>query len=89
MNTYDFIAANKAIVIVRKTYGEDLLNLSKALYKGGIRLMEVTFDQQDPACAEKTSEAIKMLIESHGDKMMFGAGTVLTVNRSMQHAKPR
>ena len=81
MNTYDFIAQNKVIVIVRKIYGEDLLNLSKALYEGGVRLLEVTFDQQDPMRAEKTAEAIKMLCGCHGDKMMFGAGTVLTIEQ--------
>ncbi len=81
MNTYDFIAANKIIVIVRKAYGKDLLNLSRALYEGGVRLMEVTFDQQDPMRAEKTAEAIKMLGAYHGDRMMFGAGTVLTIEQ--------
>jgi len=81
MNAYDFISANKVIVIVRKMYGDDLLNLSKALYAGGVRLMEVTFDQQDPLRAEKTAAAIAMLGECHGDKMMFGAGTVLTIEQ--------
>lgn len=81
MNTYSFISENKAVVIVRKTYGKDLLNLSKALHEGGVRLMEVTFDQQDPMCAQKTAEAIKMLGDYHGDKMMFGAGTVLTTEQ--------
>ena len=81
MNIYDFIAENKVIVIVRKIYAEDLLNLSKALYAGGVRLMEVTFDQQDPMRAEKTAEAIRALGEYHGDKMMFGAGTVLTIEQ--------
>jgi 2-dehydro-3-deoxyphosphogluconate aldolase/(4S)-4-hydroxy-2-oxoglutarate aldolase len=79
MSTYSFIADHKVVVIVRKMYGEDLLNLSKALYEGGVRLMEVTFDQQDPACAKKTAEAIEMLNAHHGEKMMFGAGTVLSV----------
>jgi 2-dehydro-3-deoxyphosphogluconate aldolase/(4S)-4-hydroxy-2-oxoglutarate aldolase len=81
MNTYDFVSENKVIVIVRKIYGEDLLNLSKALYEGGVRLLEVTFDQQDPMHAEKTASAIEMLCEHHGDKMMFGAGTVLTIEQ--------
>ena len=81
MSTYNFIAEHKVVVIVRKIYGKDLLNLSKALYEGGIRLMEVTFDQQDPQHAVKTAEAIKMLGEHHGDKMMFGAGTVLTIKQ--------
>lgn len=78
MNTVDFIKENKIITICRKVYGQDLLNLASALYKGGVKLIEVTFDQADPGCIAKTSEAIRSLYEKFGDKMMFGAGTVLT-----------
>lgn len=81
MNTEDLILKSKIIVIVRRVYGEDLIELSKALYEGGIRLMEVTFDQSDPDCMEKTTEAISMLNKYHGDKMLFGAGTVLSVDQ--------
>ena len=79
MNTlYEQILQEKIIVIVRGTYGEDLLTLSNALYAGGIRFMEVTFDQKDPACLEKTAQAIAMLTSAHRGRMSFGAGTVLT-----------
>lgn len=79
MNTlYEQILQEKIIVIVRGTYGEDLLTLSNALYAGGIRFMEVTFDQKDPACLEKTAQAIAMLTAAHQGRMSFGAGTVLT-----------
>jgi len=81
MKTEDLILKSKIIVIVRRVYGEDLVELSKALYEGGIRLMEVTFDQSDPDCMDKTTEAISMLREYHGDKMLFGAGTVLSVDQ--------
>jgi 2-dehydro-3-deoxyphosphogluconate aldolase/(4S)-4-hydroxy-2-oxoglutarate aldolase len=40
--------------------------------------MEVTFDQADPDCVQKTCEAISMLREKMGDDMLFGAGTVLS-----------
>jgi len=65
------------VAICRKVYGEDLMKLSDALYEGGVRLMEVTYDQSDPDCLKKTSEAIRQLIARHGD-MAFGAGTVIT-----------
>lgn len=78
MNTLEFIQENKVITICRKVYGEDLLNLAGALKAGGVKLMEVTFDQADPDCIAKTSEAIHSLCEKYGDEMMFGAGTVLT-----------
>ena len=37
------VLENKIIAIVRGVYGEDCLNLAKALYEGGIKLLEVTF----------------------------------------------
>ena len=36
------VLENKIIAIVRGVYGEDCLNLAKALYEGGIKLLEVT-----------------------------------------------
>ncbi len=72
------ILEKKIITIVRGTYGRELLCLSRALYDGGIRFMEVTFDQSDPACLDKTAEAIAMLDENYKGAMHFGAGTVLS-----------
>lgn len=43
--------------------------------------MEVTFDQKDPACIEKTTQAIAMLRAAHGENMHFGAGTVLSAEQ--------
>ena len=65
------------VSICRKIYGEDLALLSDALYAGGVRLMEVTYDQSDPDCISKTSQAISLLQARHPD-MFIGAGTVLT-----------
>lgn len=81
MNTLDFIQNNKVITICRKVYGQDLLNLAAALYEGGVKLIEVTFDQADPDCIAKTTECIRQLCDNFGDKMMFGAGTVLTTGQ--------
>lgn len=70
---------NKIIAIVRGVYGEDCLNLAKALCKGGIKLLEVTFDQSKPEQLTRTSDTIKLLVEKMGEEMSFGAGTVTTV----------
>lgn len=78
MNTLDFITDNKIITICRRVYGMDLLRLADALYTGGVRMIEVTFDQADPDCIAKTCDSIRALFDHFGDKMMFGAGTVLT-----------
>ena len=78
MTTLDFILKYKVITICRKVYGDDLLQLAHALLEGGVKLMEVTFDQADPNCIEKTSGALQMLVDEFKETMMFGAGTVLT-----------
>lgn len=78
MDTLNFILENKVITICRKVYGENLMKLAEALFNGDVKLIEVTFDQADPNCIVKTSEAIHMLVEKFGDHMMFGAGTVLS-----------
>ena len=78
MATKDFIIKHKIITIYRKIYGDTLKRLAEALHAGGIRMMEVTFDQQDPDCIKKTAGAIQMLAGAFGESMQFGAGTVLT-----------
>lgn len=82
LNLKDLLLEKKIIAIVRGTYGEDLKNLATALYKGGIRFIEVTFDQKDPQCLEKTSAAIRLLcslkLEDCSEPLWAGAGTVLT-----------
>jgi len=69
----------KIIAIVRGVYGEDALNLAKALYAGGIELLEVTFDQSKPESLNRTSDTVRLLCQELGDKMYFGAGTVTTI----------
>lgn len=69
----------KIVAIVRGVYGEDALNLAKALYAGGIELLEVTFDQSKPEALNRTSDTIRCLVNELGDKMAFGAGTVTSL----------
>lgn len=69
----------KIVAIVRGVYGQDALNLAKALYAGGIELLEVTFDQSKPESLNRTSDTVKLLCQELGDKMYFGAGTVTTI----------
>lgn len=75
-----FIEDNKVMVICRGLYNEDLMKVVDALYAGGVRLAEVTFDQNDPDAVEKTSGAIRQLKEKHPD-MKVGSGTVTSVEQ--------
>jgi len=49
------------------------------LRKGGVHLLEVTFDQKSESERVRTVETIRLLNEELGDTMEFGAGTVTTV----------
>ncbi len=72
---------NKIIAIVRGVDKSRVVDTVKALYTGGIRLVEVTFNQSSPTCIEDTVESIKMICEAMGDKVCVGAGTVMTVEQ--------
>lgn len=85
--TREWIERYKVIAIVRKMYGGLLRDTAGALREGGVRLIEVTFDQADPDCLAKTGEAIALLAEAFGDGILPGAGTVTTPEQADAAAK--
>jgi len=70
------VLEHKIIAIVRGVDGSSVLKTAQALYEGGIRLVEVTFNQKDPSSWCQTAEAIRSIRAEMGDKMLVGAGTV-------------
>lgn len=70
------VRKEKLVVIVRGIARENLLPLAEAMYKGGVRLLEVTFSQNGSTSDEQTADNIKLLAEAMKGKMMIGAGTV-------------
>lgn len=75
------VKENKIIVALRRVPADKMEQTAEALYKGGIRMLEVTFDQADEAGAEKTAAAIRAVKNAMGDKLMVGAGTVMNVEQ--------
>ena len=73
------IEKEKLIAIVRGVSADQCSKVANALYAGGVRLMEITYNQKDPASWQQTAEAIGALTEEFGGKMLFGAGTVTNV----------
>lgn len=73
-----FISKHKVVVICRGLYGEELIKTIGALYAGGVRVVEVTFDQSDPEAITKTSHAMKTIIKNFPE-MKVGSGTVTCV----------
>jgi 2-dehydro-3-deoxyphosphogluconate aldolase/(4S)-4-hydroxy-2-oxoglutarate aldolase len=75
------IEKEKIIVIVRNISREKLVPLCEAMYEGGIRLLEVTYDASGKISDKETAENIKRLSERFYGKMYIGAGTVLTTKQ--------
>ncbi len=71
----------KIIVVCRGIEGSEIVNVATALYNGGIRFMEVPFNQADPGSFPETARKIKTVREALGDKMYVGAGTVITMEQ--------
>ena len=66
----------KLVAIIRGMDPDVCLKLADAYVRGGIRLVEVTFDQTgDP---RKTVEAIRAIRQAFAGRLHVGAGTVLT-----------
>lgn len=77
-NTIEQIEKNKVIVIVRGVEKEKLIPMCQAIYDGGLRLIECTYDASGKISDEEIAGNIKMLAEYFEGKMLVGAGTVLT-----------
>ena len=73
------VAENRIITIVRGVYGEQIVDLAQALYAGGIRMMEITFDQKNTQDWNRTAQAITCVAEKMKGRMLVGAGTVTSV----------
>lgn len=72
------IREEKIIAIVRGVGAQQCMKVADALYEGGIRLMEVTFDQKNPASFKATAGAISAIGKAYEGRMLVGAGTVTT-----------
>jgi len=73
MSTLSQILEHKIIAIIRGANPADVLKIAEALYKGGIRILEITMNSAQPLIV------IKELNDKFGDRMIIGAGTVLDV----------
>lgn len=72
----DFIESERVIAVVRGIAPEKCLLVADALYKGGIRLLEITYDMKRPEAAKETAASIAAITKEFGSCMKIGAGTV-------------
>lgn len=73
------VLEHKIIAIVRGIDQEKTIQIARALYEGGVRFIEVTFNQKNPDKFYETADCIRAIREAMGDKMYVGAGTVTSV----------
>lgn len=71
------IRDEKLIVIIRGVKEEQMLPLLHAMYDGGIRLAELTFDPLDETPNTLTANLVRAAKKEFGDRMHIGVGTVL------------
>ncbi|HBE01901.1 MAG: hypothetical protein A2096_17175 [Spirochaetes bacterium GWF1_41_5] len=76
MDVFALIKQERFIALIRHVSCTVMEDVVKALYAGGIRIVEVTFNPSDPQTMNHTSNAIKIAIQGG---MITGAGTVLSV----------
>ncbi len=81
MQTKSFIETFKIIAIVRGVEKEKIVETARALYEGGINLIEITFNQADPERQRDTTDSIKMIYDALGDRVCVGAGTVMSLRQ--------
>lgn len=72
------VEKEKIITIVRGITGEKLVMLAEAMYNGGVRLLEITYDAKGIISDEEIAKNIEILVKQFEGKMFIGAGTVIT-----------
>jgi len=76
MTTLEQIFEHKIVAILRGCNPSNIVEISQALYEGGIRLLEITLNSPGAL------DAIQQVASQFGDRMVIGAGTVLTVDEA-------
>ena len=79
MKGVDFIKENKFIAIFRHIPKEYAKEAARAIYDGGVRIFEITFNPSSETTIEDTKEIIRTVKETLGDIVSVGAGTVLNL----------
>jgi len=72
------VLGRKVVAIVRGFGPETCLRLAEAYAKGGLGLVEVTFDQRAPETWKDTAASIAAIRERFAGALRVGAGTVLS-----------
>ena len=69
----------KLIAILRGVPMDRVDGVVGALVRGGVRVLEFTFDHDQPDCVAANAAKIRHTVEKFGDQVLVGCGTALTV----------
>lgn len=78
MTPLEYVLQRKIVAIVRGLKPDYIVRLGHAFEEGGIGLMEVTYNQKAPETWKDTAAAIEAVEKEFGDRVLVGAGTVIT-----------
>jgi 2-dehydro-3-deoxyphosphogluconate aldolase/(4S)-4-hydroxy-2-oxoglutarate aldolase len=73
------IGEEKLVAILRGVPMDRIEGVVGALVRGGVRILEFTFDHDDPDCVKTNAEKIRRTVEKFGDQVLVGCGTTLNV----------
>lgn len=73
------IQESKLIAILRGVPMDRVDGVVGALVRGGVRVLEFTFDHDQPDYLAANAAKIRYTVEKYGDQVLVGCGTALTV----------
>ena len=73
------IQEEKLVAILRGVPMDRIDGVVGALVRGGVKVLEFTFDHAEPDCVKANAEKIRRTVEKFGDQVLVGCGTTLTV----------
>lgn len=74
----NMIKETGVVAIVRGIDSKYIVDLAKAFMAGGIKCIEITFNQASTDGSKNTLDSIKLLKETFKDDLAVGAGTVMS-----------
>jgi len=77
----DLIRVEKLFAILRGVKRDQIVETARALSRGGVKFLEVTFNHDAPHGIEETLECLKRIRVALSEKICLGAGTVLTAEQ--------
>lgn len=72
------LRSERLVAILRRVPAQRLLPVARALYDGGVRAIECTFDHDAPGFVEDACAKIAALRDAFGDCLLVGCGTAMT-----------